>query len=127
MKTTTLAWALTAMMTCNVDHVLSQDGCAYSPSGKIQKLLDQSFDMKKYETNERIEFLEKALDEDPKCTPCLMRLSEIEFKVAKRGGSFASAKQHLEQLDELCANYHSEVYYQLGAMYYADREYDKAQ
>jgi outer membrane protein OmpA-like peptidoglycan-associated protein/tetratricopeptide (TPR) repeat protein len=104
----------------------AQDDCNYTPTGKIQKLLDQSFDMKKYETNERIEFLEKALDEDPKCTPCLMRLGEIEFKVAKRGGSFASSKQHFLQLDELCANYHSEVYYHLGAMCYADREYDKA-
>jgi outer membrane protein OmpA-like peptidoglycan-associated protein/tetratricopeptide (TPR) repeat protein len=104
----------------------AQDGCDYTPSGKIQKLLDQSFDMKKYETNERIEFLEKALDEDPKCTPCLMRLGEIEFKVAKRGGSFASSKQHFLQLDELCPNYHSEVYYFLGAMCYADREYEKA-
>jgi outer membrane protein OmpA-like peptidoglycan-associated protein/tetratricopeptide (TPR) repeat protein len=104
----------------------AQEGCDYTPAGKIQKLLDQSFDMKKYETNERIEFLEKALDEDPKCLPCLMRLGEIEFKVAKRGGSFASSKQHFQQLDELCANYHSEVYYYLGAMSYADREYDKA-
>jgi len=104
----------------------AQEGCDYAPSGKIQKLLDQSFDMKKYETNERIEFLEKALDEDPKCLPCLMRLGEIEFKVAKRGGSFASSKQHFQQLDEMCANYHSEVYYYLGAMSYADREYDKA-
>ncbi len=109
-----------------ISRICAQDGCVYEPSGKIQKLLDQSFDMKKYETNERIEFLEKALDEDPKCTGCLMRLGEIEFKVAKRGGSFASAKQRFLQLDELCPNYHSEVYYFLGAMCYADREYDKA-
>ena len=109
-----------------ISRICAQDGCVYEPSGKIQKLLDQSFDMKKYETNERIEFLEKALDEDPKCTPCLMRLGEIEFKVAKRGGSFASAKQRFLQLDELCPNYHSEVYYFLGAMCYADREYEKA-
>jgi len=109
-----------------ISRICAQDGCVYEPSGKIQKLLDQSFDMKKYETNERIEFLEKALVEDPKCTPCLMRLGEIEFKVAKRGGSFASAKQRFLQLDELCPNYHSEVYYFLGAMCYADREYEKA-
>jgi hypothetical protein len=58
MKTTTIGWALAALMICSVDHAWSQDGCVYAPSGKIQKLLDQSFDMKKYETNERIEFLE---------------------------------------------------------------------
>jgi outer membrane protein OmpA-like peptidoglycan-associated protein/tetratricopeptide (TPR) repeat protein len=108
------------------DDAYSQGGCEYTPSSKIQKLLDQSFDMKKYETNERIEFLERALDEDAKCTPCLMRIAEIEFKMAKRGGSFAASKQHFQQLDELCPNYHSEVYYYLGAMSYADREYEKA-
>ena len=119
--------AITFVFACiSTDVANAQDGCAYEATGKIQKLLDQSFDMKKYETNERIEFLEKALEEDSKCTPCLMRLGEIEFKVAKRGGSFASSKLHFQQLDELCPNYHSEVYYYLGAMCYADREYEKA-
>ena len=59
--------------------VASQDDCNYVAEGKIKKLLDQSFDSKKYETAERVEFLNKALEEDPKCLPCLERLGEIEF------------------------------------------------
>lgn len=104
----------------------AQDDCHYIPEGKIKKLLDQSFDTKKYETAERVEFLNKALEEDPKCLPCLERLGEIEFKVAKRGGSFESAKMHLTQLVESCPEYHTEPYYMLGAMTYADREYEDA-
>lgn len=113
------------MMLCVV--MFAQDDCSYAPSGKVQKLLDQSFDTKKYETEQRIEFLEKALEEEPKCLPCLMRLAEIEFKVAKRGGSFAASKQHYQQLVDLCPEYHSEPYYYLGAMSYADSEYAKAE
>jgi outer membrane protein OmpA-like peptidoglycan-associated protein/tetratricopeptide (TPR) repeat protein len=105
----------------------AQEACLYTPEGKIAKWLEQSFDHKKYETDERISFLKKALEEDDKCLPCLLRLSEIEYKVAKRGGSFASAKSHLLRLHELCENYHSEVYYMLGAMTYADREYAEAE
>ncbi|MFM7105200.1 MAG: hypothetical protein ACKOW8_06730, partial [Flavobacteriales bacterium] len=99
----------------------------YQPEGKIAKWLEQSFDNRKYETEERIGFLQKALEEDDKCLPCLLRLAEIEFKVAKKGGSFASSKSRLLRLHELCENYHSEVYYMLGAMMYADREYVDAE
>ena len=106
---------------------IAQEVCTYQPEGNIAKWLDQSFDNRKYETEERIAFLQHALDEDDKCLPCLLRLAEIEFKVAKRGGSFLSAKNHLLKLNELCENYHSEVYYMLGAMSYADREYVAAQ
>jgi outer membrane protein OmpA-like peptidoglycan-associated protein len=107
-------------------ELIAQDGCVYEGSSKVKKLLEQSFDTKKYQTEERIGFLNKALEEDPNCTPCLMRLGEIEFKVAKRGGSFQSAKEHFKQLQSLCNDYHSEVFYYLGAMCYADREYAEA-
>ena len=64
-------------------ELIAQDGCVYEGSSKVKKLLEQSFDTKKYQTEERIGFLNKALEEDPNCTPCLMRLGEIEFKVAQ--------------------------------------------
>jgi len=110
-----------------INHCNAQEGCEFTPSSKVQKLLDNSFDTKKYKTEERTEFLEKALDEAPNCLPCLKRLGEIEFRVAKRGGSFSSAKSRLEKLVELCPEYHSEPYYILGAMAYADKEYEKAE
>jgi len=118
---------LLSIFLLHVGALCAQDGCEFVAEGKIQKLIDQSFDTKKYEIQERLEFLNKALDEEPKCLPCLMRIGEIEFKVAKRGGSFSSSKQHYTQLVELCPEYHSDPYYYLGAMHYADREYEKAE
>jgi outer membrane protein OmpA-like peptidoglycan-associated protein/tetratricopeptide (TPR) repeat protein len=115
------------LLICLSTSVVAQDACPYQPEGKIAKWLEQSFDNRKYEAQERIGFLQKALEEDDKCLPCLLRLAEIEFKVAKKGGSFASSKSHLLSLHGLCENYHSEVYYMLGAMMYADREYVDAE
>ncbi|MFM9004318.1 MAG: hypothetical protein ACKOSR_02260, partial [Flavobacteriales bacterium] len=115
------------LLICLSTSVVAQDACTYQLEGKIAKWLEQSFDNRKYETQERIGFLQKALEEDDKCLPCLLRLAEIEFKIAKKGGSFASSKSHLLSLHGLCENYHSEVYYMLGAMMYADREYVDAE
>ncbi|MFM9985049.1 MAG: tetratricopeptide repeat protein, partial [Flavobacteriales bacterium] len=106
--------------------LFAQDGCAYEPSSKVEKLIAQSKDTKKYEADERSGFLDKALEEEPNCLPCLRRLGEIEYLRAKRGGTFNAAKSNFEKLVELCPEYHSEPYYFLGAMCYADKEYDKA-
>lgn len=105
----------------------AQNDCEYEITPKIQKLLDQSKDTKKYESKERLGFLEKALEEEPKCLPCLMRIGEMEFLLAKRSGaSFSSAEKYFETLIGFCENYHSEMYYFLGAMYYADSRYSDA-
>jgi outer membrane protein OmpA-like peptidoglycan-associated protein/tetratricopeptide (TPR) repeat protein len=107
--------------------VIAQENCDYTPSPKVQKLLDNSFDSKKYKTEERIAFLEKAIDDSPECLPCLKRLGEIQFRVAKRGGSFNSSRITLEKLIQFCPEYHSEPYYILGAIAYADRDYVNAE
>jgi outer membrane protein OmpA-like peptidoglycan-associated protein/tetratricopeptide (TPR) repeat protein len=100
--------------------------CDAVPDGKSKKILEQSEDRKKYTSDERIDMLEKAIEQDPQCMPCMLKLGEALFLRAKRGGSFDRAKQVFLQLKEQCANYHSEQYYFLGAMQYADREYAEA-
>jgi outer membrane protein OmpA-like peptidoglycan-associated protein len=106
---------------------LAQNNCDYVPEPKVEKLLTQSKDTKKYEADERMAFLEKSLEEDPNCLPCLLRIADIQFLRSKRSGaSFAPAIAHLEKLAEICEWYHSDVYYLLGTMTYADRDYEKA-
>ncbi len=103
----------------------AQNDCDYQPSSKVEKLIAQSKDGKKYEYAQRVEFVEKALDEDPKCLPCMLSYGEMLFKKAKRdGSSFAAAKSQFEKLKETCDDYHSEIYYFLGAIEYADHNYD---
>lgn len=106
---------------------IGQDLCTAEPAGKALKYFEQSKDTKKYDQPQRTEFLDKALEEDPNCMPCLQRAGELEFLRAKRSGSdFGLAKRHLEKLIENCAEYHSEPYYFLGAMAYAEKRYDDA-
>ncbi|MBL7943642.1 MAG: PD40 domain-containing protein, partial [Flavobacteriales bacterium] len=101
--------------------------CDYTPSAKVAKLIEQSKD-KKYSSDERFDFLEKALEEDPACLPCMMRLGELSFLRAKHSGaSFSAAQTYFSKLTELCENWHSEQYYYLGAMAYADMKYSEAE
>ncbi|MDZ4823536.1 MAG: OmpA family protein [Flavobacteriales bacterium] len=101
--------------------------CDYEPSSKVEKLLEQSKD-KNYESDEQLEFLDKALEEEPGCLPCLMRLGKLKFLAAKRtNSSFSSAQTVYEKIIELCEDYHSEPYYYLGAMAYADTKYSEAE
>lgn len=106
----------------------TQSGCDAETSSKALKYLEQSRDTKKYDPDARAELLEKSLEEDPNCLPCLARAGELAFLKAKRSGaSFQPAVLHFEKLIEICPEYHSEPYYFLGAMYYADRKYEEAE
>ena len=89
--------------------------------------MEKAADKKKYDFEDRMEFLQDALEEDENCTTCRHELGVSLFKNAKRtGGSFGAAKGFLSELVERCPDYHSDPYYYLGAMHYADNEYEQA-
>lgn len=117
--------SLTLLLFCICQLTINgQEVCESGGSAKALKLLEQSKDTKKYDQDQRNELIEKALEEDPNCVACLARAGELKFLRAKRSGSsFAPAVTDLKKLTELCPEYHSEPYYFLGAMYYADRKY----
>jgi outer membrane protein OmpA-like peptidoglycan-associated protein/tetratricopeptide (TPR) repeat protein len=118
-------WLTTSFSICIAAFSFAQ--CDFEPSPKVIKLLEKADDSKKYDFDQRYEFLQSALEEEDNCLPCMMRLGEIAFKRAKRGNSSFSEAQHLyEILVEKCDDYHSEPFYYLGAMSYADRNYDQA-
>lgn len=118
---------LSIVFLLSILHLSAQESCESGGSAKALKFLEQSKDTKKYDQEQRNELIEKALEEDPNCVACLARAGELKFLKAKRtGSSFEPAIGHLEKLVEMCPEYHSEPYYFLGAMYYADRKYEKA-
>jgi outer membrane protein OmpA-like peptidoglycan-associated protein/tetratricopeptide (TPR) repeat protein len=105
----------------------AQDPCTDVPTGKALKFLEQSRDTKKYDSEQRMELVEKCIEVQSDCMPCLMRKGEMLFLLAKRSNTdFAPAKQVFETIAEKCPEFHSEVYYFLGAMHYADKEYTEA-
>lgn len=107
--------------------VNAQESCDFEASSKVQKLLDKAGDKKKYKFEQRMGFLEDALDLEEDCLPCLYELGTASFKDAKRtGGGFGRTANYLEELTKKCEDYHASAYYYLGAVYYADRRYEDA-
>ncbi|MFM2316222.1 MAG: hypothetical protein RLZZ155_554, partial [Bacteroidota bacterium] len=107
--------------------MLHAQNCEYTPTKNVQKLLEKAADGKKYTSDERIVFLEQAFEQDAECLPCMLQLGEMKFLRAKRQGSgFEETIRLYEELKSKCEEYHSEMYYFLGAMHYANQEYDEA-
>lgn len=125
---------LCAMLcTCAVATFPAQDDgdenseCSEQPTGKALKLWEKAQNGSKYSRAERVSFLQEAYDRDDNCLECLLEWGRLEFNEIKRSqASFYGAQEPLEALIERCPNYHAEAYYMLGAMAYADRNYEEA-
>lgn len=106
---------------------LSAQECEYEAEGKVAKLLEKAADKKKYDSDKRYEFLLEAIEEDEACYPALLELGESTFKRAKRDGrGFGQAESYLRTIAEACPEYHSRMWYYLGAIAYAEQRYDAA-
>jgi tetratricopeptide (TPR) repeat protein len=105
-----------------------EEACEHALEGKALKLYEKGLNGSKYERSERVAFFEEAFDRDDQCMACLYEWGRLEFNAIKRSqGSFSPAKQPLLQLIETCPYFRAETYYMLGAMAYADRDYEEAQ
>ncbi|MBS1569868.1 MAG: OmpA family protein [Bacteroidetes bacterium] len=77
--------------------------------------------------SERHQKLKALLDDNPDCAECLFRTGESAYQRAKAGaGSFATAAGYLEDLLKRCPDYHSDAYYYLGNIYYAQQRHADA-
>jgi len=101
--------------------------CFAEPTGKASKLLEKGQNGSKYDRSERVEFLEEAYDLDDQCMACLFEWGRLEFNAIKRSnGSFQPARHPLGLLVDKCPEYRADAFYMLGAMAYADRDYQSA-
>ena len=101
--------------------------CMAELEGKALKLYEKGVNGSKYNRSERVAFFEEAFDRDDQCMACLFEWGRLEFNEIKRSlGSFYPAQQPLLQLINVCPFYRAEAWYMLGAMAYADRQYEAA-
>ena len=119
-------------MHCHFDFAQWEDDeeevCSAVLEGKALKLYEKGINGSKYDRAERVAFLEEAFDRDDQCMACLFEWGQLEFNSIKRSrGSFYPAQQPLLQLIDACPFFRAEAWYMLGAMAYADREYEAAQ
>ncbi len=107
-------------------HVVAQE-CDEEVSDKAKKLVEKAKNKKKYDKAKRLTFLRSALDEEEDYAEANFILAIETIKTQRsKGGSFSTAANYLEKVKQLCPNYHSDVYYFLGAIYLGQKEYAKA-
>ena len=109
--------------------VLAQDeSCLDYGNEKVLRLIEKGQNSAKYDRTERIAFIEQAYGKDDECMLCLFEWGKLEFAAAKKtGSSFYAAKEPLRELIGMCPEFHADVWYMLGAMAFADRNYEDAQ
>lgn len=101
--------------------------CTKPTDKKVLKLIEQSFDSKKYDQKERFAFLKEALAKDENCTECRLELAKRAFQVAKDGGNtYDKAKEYYSDVISACSTYNADAFYYMGLMAYSDRDDEKA-
>lgn len=104
----------------------SQEACEQDLSSKTLKLLEKG-KSKKHPRNERMGYLNEALEIDENCLECMFILGIDYFKKAKSSSaSYKPSENNFKELIRLCPNYHSDPYYYLGVIYYGRSNYGEA-
>ena len=104
----------------------AQEQCEEDLSAKTVKLLDKGRS-KKYPKEERIAYLNEAIEIDEGCYECYQLLGVEYFKRAKTtGSSYNPAEENFKELIQRCPSYHSDPYYYLGVIYYGRNQYQLA-
>lgn len=120
-----ILWTLSAVAGAVAQDEATDDPCGKPTDRKIVKLLEEGAKAK--DPVERHQKLKAALEIDGGCAECLFQLGLSAYRIGKEGGKgFGPSIKYFEQLREKCPNYHSDVPYHLGAMYYAEDEFAQA-
>ena len=111
-----------------VIYPLNSQDCEDVKGKKVDKLLEQANNRKKYDVRERINFLREAIEIEENCLTCHFQLAKIYYRRAKNNPSvsFSSAERHFREIDIKCPEFHSDVPYHLGVIAYGKDEYKKA-
>lgn len=106
-----------------------EETCGLPDNKKVQKLYEQSFDRKKEkDPAKRFLMLKEAVEIDDQCVPCYWELANRSFKRAKYEGlPYDGSRKYFTMVEELCPDYHSDIYYFLGVMNYEEKKYEDAE
>ncbi len=107
------------------DEEAADDPCGPPADKKISALLEKAAKTK--DPVERHQVLKSTLEIDADCAECLFQLGISAYKRASEGGaSFDPAIGYLVRLRDKCPEYHSDLYYHLGTMYYAQEKFPES-
>lgn len=121
-------WAITLVAVASFVPLSAQDEpdpCGPPTDKKIVKLLDDAAKAK--DPVERHQKLKATLEIDSECAECLFRLGLSAYRIGRESGKgYEASIRYFEQLQAKCPQYHSDVPYHLGTMYYAQDKFAEA-
>jgi outer membrane protein OmpA-like peptidoglycan-associated protein/tetratricopeptide (TPR) repeat protein len=118
---------LSLLILTAVVHAQEDNSCEESSNKNVMKLLEKGRDKKKYEFEERIKFIRKALEEEPDFVAVNYEMGMMNISLAKGNGtSFKPAEKYLQKVVDQCPDYNYYAYYYLGLIAYGSDEYEKA-
>lgn len=89
---------------------------------KVLKLYEKGLDKKKYAYKERIRHLKDALELDEDCSACMWEIAKLTYRRAKANGdNFEIPQKYYHMIEATCSDFHADIYYNLGVMYYAQK------
>ncbi len=98
-----------------------------SSSDEAKKLYEKSRDRKKYEYDERIKFIEQAVEEDPTYAPANYELGmHWQRRADEKDNPCEKCEQYFLAVVKNCPKFHSNPYFYLGYLYYSQGKYDSA-
>ncbi len=122
-KTALLLFSFLLIAIVNVaqDEEDVDPNCVPPTDKKLVKLWEIAND-KKNDYNKRITALKDILEVNENCAPCMWNMADETFRRAKmNGNSYEIPKKYYLMLSETCPDYHADVYYNLGLIYYSEQ------
>jgi len=97
--------------------------CMQVPTDKkVLKLYEKGLDKKKYAYKDRIRHLKDALELDEDCSACMWEIAKLTYRRAQANGdNFEIPQKYYHMIEATCSEFHADVYYNLGVMYYAQK------
>ena len=95
--------------------------CTETSDAKVLKLLSKAKNSKKYEYKQRVAFFKQAIEIDNQCVKCMWELGKLSFrKASSKGDKMEIPKKYFHQIEQICPDYHADLYYYLSRVYYAE-------
>ncbi len=123
-----LSVALFSNLGFSQDEEEVDPACLLVPEDKkVLKLYEKGIDRKKNDYKTRIRALKDALEMDEECTACMWEIARATYLRAKGNNTaFDIPKKYYHRIEQTCPEFHADVYYNLGEIYYMEKNDCKA-
>ena len=95
--------------------------CIPPTDKSAMKIWEKAQDQKKYDYNERMRFYKDLLASYEDNAAVMWEIAKMTFPKANASGDFSIPEKYYNMILSICPDYHADVYYQLGVIYYQQK------